>query len=190
MSEQPVSAEGTQMTTPDQKPIDRKARSRWPYIVVGLLATHVTVMLLAVKIASSGGGHRVLPDYYHKAVNWDDSREELRASARLGWTATVTPAMLAEQNGLRELRFVLQDAQSEPIEGARVVARVWHHAIGKSHEVTASATGAAGVYVAHAPMGQSGAWECELVADRGADHFVHTLTLHIASLLGAGSAGL
>jgi len=181
------------MNNQDQEPNERERRSRWPYIVVGLLATHVTVMLLAVKIASSGGGHSVVPDYYRKAVNWDESREEIRASALLGWTVSVTPAVLSGQDGLRELRFVLQDGDGGPIAGARVVARVWHHAIGESHEVTASATGATGavgVYVARAPMRQPGAWECELVADRGAEHFIHTVTLNIASPLGAGSAGL
>ncbi len=182
------------MNNQDQEPSERGRRSRWPYIVVGLLATHVTVMLLAVKIASSGGGHSVLPDYYRKAVNWDESREEIRASTRLGWTVSVTPAVLSGQDGLRELRFVLLDGDGGPIVGARVVARVWHHAIGESHEVSASAadadSGADGVYVARAPMRQPGAWECELVADRGAEHFIHTVTLNIASPLGSGSAGL
>lgn len=175
-----------------QEPNERGRRSRWPYIVVGLLATHVTVMLLAVKIASSGGGHTVVPDYYRKAVNWDESREEIRASALLGWTVSVTPAALSGQDGLRELRFVLLDGDGGPIVGARVVARVWHHAIGESHEVTAPDADAdkGGVYVARAPMRQPGAWECELVADRGPEHFIHTVTLNIASPLRAGSAGL
>lgn len=177
------------MNNQDQEPNERERRSRWPYIVVGLLATHVTVMLLAVKIASSGGGHSVVPDYYRKAVNWDESRAKIRASALLGWTVSVTPAVLSGQDGLRELRFVLQDKEGGPIAGAHVVARVWHHAIGESHEVTASPTDAAGVYAARAPMSQPGAWECELVVDRGAEHFIHTVTLHIASPLGAGSSG-
>ena len=49
------------MTTREEPEISTGARVRWPLIVVGLLATHVAALLLAVKVAPAGGGHRRHP---------------------------------------------------------------------------------------------------------------------------------
>ncbi|MEM9382725.1 MAG: FixH family protein [Planctomycetota bacterium] len=165
------------------------ARVRWPLIVVGLLATHVFAMLLAVKIATAGGGHTIVPDYYQKALAWDEMREDARTAAEMGWSVAVTPSVLTDEAGLREVRIVLHDRYGEPIEGASVAANTWHRAVGEARTFDAAAAAEPGVYVGRAPMERAGTWELEVVATRGEDRFVHATVLDVASLLEAGAAG-
>ncbi|MEM6568837.1 MAG: FixH family protein [Planctomycetota bacterium] len=177
------------MTTREEPEISTGARVRWPLIVVGLLATHVAAMLLAVKVATAGGGHTIVPDYYQKALAWDDMREEARNAARMGWTAAVTPSVMTDGQGLREVRILLHDRYGQPVEGASVEANTWHRAIGDAHVFSARPADEAGVYVGRAPMGRPGTWELELIATRGEERFVQATVLDVATLLEAGSAG-
>ena len=57
------------------QPIRRRAGSiRWPLIIVGLLLGHMSLMGVAVTLATRVGRDGVVPDYYQKAVNWDRDR--------------------------------------------------------------------------------------------------------------------
>lgn len=55
-------------------------RSRWPAIVVGMLAVHVLAMAGAVVIAVRSP-YQVVPNYYERAVNWDKDRAAAAAAA-------------------------------------------------------------------------------------------------------------
>jgi hypothetical protein len=47
---------------------------RWPLIVLGLLVGHISLMVVAVIIATHDQANTVLPDYYQKAQHWDQDR--------------------------------------------------------------------------------------------------------------------
>jgi hypothetical protein len=174
----------------------RAARIRWPLIIGGLLATHVGAMMLAVQIASGDSGHAVLPDYYDKAVGWDDRRAEERESARLGWDVSIAPGAFADEDGRRPLRFVLRDRLGEPLEGATLTARVWHHAVGDAIDLAVEPGAEPGLYVARPPMARPGRWQCELTVERAGARFVESHVVDVRSPLdvpanaGGGAAGL
>lgn len=44
---------------------------RWALIVVGILFTHTSLMILAVTVFVRNHNDMVIPDYYDKAVHWD-----------------------------------------------------------------------------------------------------------------------
>ena len=52
---------------------------RWPAFVVALLATHVTLMMWAVTKCKSAD-MRVIPDYYDKAVRYDEFKAQQAAA--------------------------------------------------------------------------------------------------------------
>jgi len=54
----------------DPKP-SRLFSARWPFIVVAILATHTTAMIMAVTIFVRHHNNDVIPDFYDKAVHWD-----------------------------------------------------------------------------------------------------------------------
>ena len=60
---------------------------RWPMLVVGLLVTHVGLMSWAVVICTSDMNSAVIPNYYEKAVRFDQTK-----AARLSATTTTAGA--------------------------------------------------------------------------------------------------
>lgn len=167
----------------------RGARLRWPMIVVGLLTAHVSAMALAVHVAKgapdSGNGNRVLPDYYERAVRWDEERRAAEATDDLGWTVLPSVSTFVAEDGSRELTVSVTDDAGMPVDGLELSAAVWHHALGEAQDIELSAvTGVSGLYSTRAPMGRSGAWEIEL-SDRAADGVLaRTFTIDVASIAG------
>ena len=45
---------------------------RWAVFAIALLVTHFTLMCLAVVICTRAGNVAVIPNYYDKAVHFDD----------------------------------------------------------------------------------------------------------------------
>lgn len=165
----------------------RAARLRWPMIIVGLLMGHVGAMALALHVAMGDAGNRngnkVIPDYYEKAVHWDDERAAQRASDTLGWTVRPAVSVFTDGAGLRPLTITVTDEAGAPVEGLVLAAELWHHAVGQPVEVDfAKVEGAAGTYRAQVPMDRAGTWECDLVDRREGSVFRRALTLDVAPL--------
>ncbi|QDV10035.1 FixH [Planctomycetes bacterium Poly30] len=154
-----------QANTP-KKP-GRLASYRWPMIVVGLLVGHVGAMALAVNIAGRDNGNSVLPDYYARALAWDDMRAKAADSALLGWEVFVNTSPFLEENGRRNLRVEILDKLKNPVHGAKVSVRFWHRAQGKAVDGMLAEVGETGVYQGMVPMTQPGLWNCDLAAELG-----------------------
>ena len=50
-----------------------KRHLRWPLIVVGLLLGHMSLMFTAILIINRSKPDPVLPDYYQRALDWDQN---------------------------------------------------------------------------------------------------------------------
>lgn len=102
------------------KPVSTKGRVRWPLIVVGLLAGHATLIITAVTFAVGGSGRGVVSDYYTKAVDFDQHKAELAASAELGWEVKLMPGSLVDEQGQRLITATLSDASGQPMSDATI----------------------------------------------------------------------
>lgn len=65
--------------TQTPSPPASKLPPRWVLIIVGLLVIHAACMLIAVWIATRQSTGAI-PDYYQKAVHWDQSQAQTRKS--------------------------------------------------------------------------------------------------------------
>lgn len=141
---------------------------RWIVFVVGLLVANAVAM--GWLVAESGDpSPRVLPDYYRKAVAWDDVAAARGASAALGWTATVRLG-----DGLE---VELRDRDGAPVPGAAVEATIRHQSRA-DHVLRASPVEAApGRYAAVVGLARPGLHVVELSAVRGTDRFVTTVVV-------------
>ena len=155
------------------------SRRRWPRIIVGLLVGHTALMITFVVIATRDTSFSVDPDYYGKAIHWDESQARERASAALGWHADLRSEETADANGLRTVTLELTDAAGLPIAGAAVEASYFHHAHGREpHTVSLQADPSdPRQFVARVPMPHAGTWEFHLTARAGERSFVKTLTI-------------
>jgi nitrogen fixation protein FixH len=166
-------------TAPTPAVRKRRGVPLWIVIVVAMLLAHVVMMLGAVVVATSDGNFQVIPDYYRRAVNWDQTRALERASEKLGWAVTLEaePTMTA---GRRLVTLKLADAAGQPLADASVQASYFHDAHIAAGQVATFVAQNGGVYTATLPMEWEGFWTFELLARRGSDTFVATVSLYAA----------
>jgi nitrogen fixation protein FixH len=144
-------------------------RSRlWPGAIFGLIGLNMVVVAVTIYFAANDPSAAVEPQYYQKALAWDDTVKAREASARLGWRAAASVA-----GG--ELRITLTDGAGAPLEEARV--EVTAYAVARAAErqlLTLSGIGA-GEYRAPIQLHRAGIWEFRIEARRGADLFACTI---------------
>ena len=150
-------------------------RSPWPWIVVGLLGVHVTLMAVAAAIATRDRSFAVVPNYYEKGVNWDKTQAEKRASEKLGWKLTIEPSAHPDAHGQRAVQIQLTDANGRAIPAAKVELDYFHdsHA-NEQRSTTLSLKGGKAEQTLAMPY--TGFWEFHATATAEGKTFVATTT--------------
>jgi len=156
--------------------VKRKAAFSWPLIIGGLLTVHVLTMLTFVWIANSNPSYAVEKDYYQKALHWDDRRGQEAINAFLGWSMEVSVDRTDPTGPVLQARLT---GPSGPVTGAALRVEAFHMAHSADVlEATLEEAGP-GLYRASLPMRHDGRWELRFTADRGEEHFTHTLKTHL-----------
>lgn len=158
----------------------------WIAAVVAILAATVALNLAVLRLAKADPSFAVEPDYYRRALRWDDELAQRRRNAALGWRAS--PALdVASAGGAAgaELRVRLSGADGAPLSGATVRVRAF--AVARSAHVLAATLvpHAAGEYVARLPVARGGAWELRVEAARGGARFTSVHRLDVTRAAGA-----
>jgi nitrogen fixation protein FixH len=110
----------------------------WIALVVALLVGNAAAV--GVLLAKSGDPTgRVMPDYYKKAVAWDETVAALRASEALGWD--VSTRLVSAGPG-RARVIVTISVDGKPVEGALVDVDVRHRSVAQSVHGVLSPSGA------------------------------------------------
>lgn len=162
--------------TPSDTPKPSVSVSRFvmPSVVLGFLGAHMVFILFAITLAVGDPSFAVVPDYYRKAVGWDEHKAQLAASSALGWQVEVAAARDVEATGERELTLVLHDSDGKPITGALINVSMYHHARAQ-HVVEAVLlpTGEPGRYTARPVMHRKGLWDISLTITHGELSYYH-----------------
>ena len=157
-----------------------KKGGAWPWVIGGALALHVIASLVVVAIATSDASYAVEEDYYQKAINWDQKRDQDRTNEELGWSLefNATPPQQPGESPALEVR--LTDRPGNPIADASIALEAFHKA--RSEDVlrlAVAATEEPGLYVASPAMRHNGLWELRFTVTKGADTFTHNETRHL-----------
>ncbi|MGD8439851.1 MAG: FixH family protein [Holophagae bacterium] len=149
----------------------------WPAVIAGALGLHVLVMLAMVYVATSNDSYAVEPDYYAKALAWDERRAQEQRNAELGWTLdfAVVPA---DPGADPVLRANLVDADGAPVTGARVAVEAFAN-VRRDDVLTATLDPTPGGYEVTIPMHRNGRWEFRFRVTRDHDVFTYRDTRHI-----------
>ena len=143
----------------------------WVWLPVALLSLSFLGAITTAAIAVSDPSFAVEPDYYQKALNWDEHQAALERSARLGWKATLRIGAGVVGS---EVVVELRDRSGGPVDGASVRLEAFHNAR-RAHVVAARMQPAGGgAYRAEMPLRRAGLWEFRLEARRSGDRFLHT----------------
>jgi len=156
----------------DQKPGKSAKRFAMPAVVIGLLGGHMVFICVAITLATGDRSFAVVPDYYSKAVDYDQRKAELAASEALGWRVELQPGPTTDVKGERALVVVLRDAEGMAVTDADVRVACYHFARASQPVSFELVELLPGQYSGTAKLGREGFWQFEVIADRGDQRFV------------------
>jgi nitrogen fixation protein FixH len=164
---------------PDSDPQEQTSVSplhkiMWPGLLIALFGGHLLLMFVMAYLATSDGSFAIEPDYYQKALHWDETAAQLRENDRLGWTAEIELGEDVSVLGHRTVRCVVTGKQGEPIEDAIVDLIAFHHAHGSDRTPVTLEPVGAGRYETTLRLPYEGLWEFRLVVHRGSDTVTRT----------------
>lgn len=148
----------------------------WPLLIAALLALGVGVNLALMVAATGDPSFSVEPDYYTKAVRWDDRMAQEARNAGLGWRVEVDAVPEAE--GCR-VAVSIVDRAGVAVADADVSLEAFHNARA-STVLTAALVPTGAGYAALLPMRRAGLWEFRIAARRGPTTFTAVLTRDVA----------
>jgi hypothetical protein len=152
----------------------RRNAWRWPLIVVTFLIGHVLLMAIACTIAMRDKTFAVVPDYYGRALEWDQQKSAKIASGKLGWHVEVQAGRQVDARGRRTVSFVLTGAKGKPVEGATLEAVYFHHAHADQiqHVTLTADSNDPRRFTAQVPMAFEGNWEFHFSVTARGQNFV------------------
>jgi len=156
-------------------------------IAIVLAVTMAANITLAI-VASRDEAFAVEPDYYRKAVHFDDEMALRAASIRLGWNVQPT-LRLAHPGTPGALGVRVTDASGKPLTGATVKVLAMHNARA-SHllQATLSEVGE-GRYATSLDARRPGAWELRFTVTRSNEVFATTVRLDALGARATGASG-
>jgi nitrogen fixation protein FixH len=142
----------------------------WPFAIAGILVAGIASNVVFAVLAASDPAAAVEPDYYRKAIAWDEEMAQQERNVALGWT--VHAALHLGTNGAPgRLELTIADNKGDPLRGAAVSALVMHNARAAAVDsVTLRAVGE-GRYAASVNAERPGIWEVRLDVRRELQHF-------------------
>jgi nitrogen fixation protein FixH len=144
-----------------------KPQVKWPLMIGGLLSIPFIVGAVAIAKTAGDPSFAIEPDYYQKAVRWDDEVAQRQANRALGWRV-VYDVQRGEKRPV--LTAKLTDGAGNDVVGADVAIATSHNARGNA-VVSAKLLAAPEGYSAPVELFRPGLWEVRLTATRGKDVF-------------------
>lgn len=138
----------------------------WPAFATFIVALGVGGTGVLIYSATSDRSFGVEPDYYAKALAWNDTAAQRERNSALNWTCRVEPGSTTDT-----MELAVNDASGEPIAGATVTGLVFPNARSNERMLIEMVEGAPGRYVASAPSLRNGSLHVRVRIQRGADVF-------------------
>jgi nitrogen fixation protein FixH len=135
----------------------------WPSFVLGIALTSLSGATWLVYAAHSDPSFAVEPDYYAKAVRWDEIARQNQENKRLGWMITMP------ERSRDRLVVHLSDAEGRSLVGAAVTAVAFANArAGERYQLDFVDEGN-GQYSAPLQTGRGGLWRFRFSVTHGGD---------------------
>ncbi|HMN41095.1 MAG TPA: FixH family protein [Phycisphaerales bacterium] len=150
----------------------RRSAWIWPTLLVSLIGLNVAIVGVTVYFAVSDTSVAAEPDYYAKALKYDDTIRLREQSGRLGWTAQ--PAVAWSDSGdTPACTVTLADRDGRPISEAHVavVAFAGVRSDIRQSLVLEPSPRTPGEYRAPLRLDRAGLWRFRISVTRAGDEF-------------------
>lgn len=146
----------------------------WPVGLAALLVGSAGANVALLVITSRDASFAVEPDYYAKALAWDETMAQQARNEALGWSLElrVEPA---GGRGRTTVVAGLTDRAGAPLLGAQIALEARHNARA-NRVLTAALEPRSMGYAAAMPLARPGLWEFRVRVTRGPDVFTAILT--------------
>ncbi len=134
----------------------------WVALVVAFLALDAAIAGVTLYLALGDPSAAVEPDYYQKALAWDESARLTQRARDLGWNA----ALKARRNGFV---LTLTDRDGLPVRDAAITYEAFHNARSGQRLTGALVPAEAGEYRADTPLPLPGLWQFRFRIHRAGD---------------------
>ena len=159
------------MSRAQNLPTTERFPNRWALFPIGLLGVLVSVQAILFSLSQNDPTFAVEPEYYQKAVNWNEHTAQRAVNQRLGWQAS---ASVVTEGETPTLRVALKDDQGLPVTSAALGITAFPNARAAEMQTLSPRETQPGVYEAPVRLVLRGEWEIRLTARRGADTFTQT----------------
>ena len=168
------------MTLVPSLSMPKKGHARWALVPVGLLASSFFGVGWMAIIAVRDPSFALEPDYYQKAIHWDQAQAQAANNERLGYAFSVPGAVVSDSRGLATLQLKINDRSGRAVRGAHVSATAFPNAFSEDISQIQFNQRAPGVYEAPVKVRHAGLWEFRVTMDDGADHVTTVLRIVLA----------
>ncbi|MFG0275425.1 MAG: FixH family protein [Phycisphaerales bacterium] len=151
----------------------------WIGLVLALFGAHMFVAAALMYFAHSDPAFAVVPDYYDKALAWDETKRQEAASDALGWRILLVAGPDSGPVQERDLTLTLVDEAGETIDDASVTVEAFHVARSRDVASLEFARTGPGLYTTRARLPKYGIWEFRIDALRGDSRFVRAVRVEL-----------
>lgn len=158
---------------------EKKAKRFYIALVVFLFIIQSTIMGTVMHLAIGDPSAAVVPDYHNAALNWDETRHQREAAARLGWNVNFSASDVADDRGRRAIELSVLDADGKAVDNLIISGSLYHHALADDViDVDLRSIGD-GKYLTLAPAGREGIWQLELAIQGAEEPMAKSLTFNV-----------
>lgn len=141
----------------------------WPIGITAVLAITVGANFWVLAVANDDPSFAIEPDYYQKALKWDDEMSQQQRNATLKWQLTPALAPFGQQGAVLTVR--LTDSTGAALTGATVTVAALANARANAILDATLAPAPHDSYAVVLPIARAGEWELRFEAVRGAERF-------------------
>ncbi len=143
----------------------------WAWLPAGLLGTMLVGLGSLAYVAIDDPNFALEPNYYDKAVHWDRSQSEAKASNVLGLKLALAAPLTVAANGKVNVQLSVRDRRDLAFSGAEVAIEAFPNAFASQVEHITLRETAVGVYSGELTRGVLGLWELRIVVKQGSLRF-------------------
>ena len=145
----------------------------WPGLPIIILGGGVILNILMVSLAVRDGGYQYEPNYYQKAIKWDETIAQEKRNAALGWKLTFVNVPVVSSSNAQPFCISLKDKKGAVLDQTSVKAVAFHNAHSMQRKTLLFQRKGA-LHCVTYPFKRGGLWEFRFTAKRINTIFTNT----------------